>query len=234
MAGHSHFKNIKRKKEAEDKKRAKTFSKLSRLIIGTVREKGKDPQANPDLRTLIEKAKETDMPLKNIEKAIERGAGEGEQGKLTPFIFEAYGPEELALIIEGQTDNRNRDLDKIKEVLKRHEGKLAKPGSVTWLFEKKGIIEIEIKNKNISEEEILQIIEEGAEDIKEKEGSILAYTNPNNIKEMKKSLEKRGFTINSANPGWKPRAPIKTKKNYKELVDDLLEMESIEEVYTNA
>lgn len=137
MSGHSHARTVKHKKDIEDKKRGKIFSKISRLIILAVKEKGKDPEINPQLRLAIEKAKEFNVPKDNVEKAIKRGAGELEGEKLEEFIYEAYGPAGTALIIEGITDNKNRTLSEIKNTLAKHEGKLAQAGNVKYLFEKK-------------------------------------------------------------------------------------------------
>ncbi|OGZ36004.1 MAG: hypothetical protein A3A94_00300 [Candidatus Portnoybacteria bacterium RIFCSPLOWO2_01_FULL_43_11] len=138
MSGHSHFSSIKHKKAIEDKKRGKIFSKISKMIIMAVKEKGKDPETNIQLRGAIEKAKEFNMPKDNIERAIKRGAGELGGEKLEEFVYEAYGPNGMALIIEGITDNKNRTLSEIKKILGQHNGKLADTGSVKYLFEKKG------------------------------------------------------------------------------------------------
>ncbi len=231
MAGHSHAKNIKRKKEATDKKKSTAFSKISRLIIATVREKGKDPEKNPSLRSVIEKAKEADMPKENIERAIKRGAGEGEEGALSPFLFEAYGPKDLALIIEGYTDNRNRTFSQIKEIIKKNNGKIADPGSVKWLFDQKGIIELD--KDNINEDISLKLIEKGVEDIQEKENFIILYTSLNKIEEIKSFLESQKIKINSSLPGWKPKTRIGKNDNYNNIVNELLQNDSVEEVYSN-
>jgi YebC/PmpR family DNA-binding regulatory protein len=138
MSGHSHAKTIQHKKAVEDKKRGKIFSKISKMIIMAVKEKGKDPETNIQLRAAIEKAKEFNMPKDNIERAIKRGAGEMGDEKLEEFSYEAYGPQSIALIIEGITDNKNRTLSEVKQILGQHNGKLANAGSVKYLFEKKG------------------------------------------------------------------------------------------------
>ncbi len=232
MAGHSHFKNIKRKKEASDQKRGVVFSKISRLIISSVKEKGKDPSSNSSLRIAIEKAKEADMPKENIDRAIKRGSGEGDEGKLEDFLYEAYGPENIAIIIAGSTDNKNRNLEEIKEILKKHDGKLADLGSVKWLFSQKGIIEIDSEklNDNLS----LKIIEEGAEDINERDGSIIIYTSPDNIKKIRNFLSERGVDIITAYLGWQPQKLLNIKDDKCErLLQSLRESESVEAVYTN-
>jgi len=138
MSGHSKWKNIRYRKELVDKKRGKIFSKISRLISMAAKEKGADPETNPKLKLAIEKAKEFNIPKENIERAIKRGTGQLEGAKMEEFIYEAYGPAGVALIIEGITDNKNRTLAEIKHVLGRFDGKLADSGSVKYLFEKKG------------------------------------------------------------------------------------------------
>lgn len=230
MAGHSHFKNIKRKKEAADQKKALVFSKISHLIIAAVKERGKDLQANSSLRLAIEKAKEADMPKENIERAIRRGAGEGDEGKLEAFLFEGYGPDEIAFIIEGSTDNKNRNLGEIKEVLKKHNGKLATPGSVKWLFDQKGIFEIDPVDENLS----LDIIESGAEDIEENDDFFIIYTDPNNIEQLKSFFIKKEINIMSLALGWKPKVKLSLeRKKYQPLFEALQNIEAVENLYTN-
>ncbi len=230
MAGHSHAKNVKRRKDAVNKKKAAAFARVSRLIISAVREGGKDPKGNPTLRTAIEKAKEADMPKENVERAIKRGAGEGDEGKLEPFLFECYGPENTAFLIQGATDNRNRTLGEIKEIIKDHNGKMAEIGAVKWLFTAKGIIETEA---TLNEEQTLLVIEAGAEDIIQNENTTI-YTTTNNIEQVKQTLLQNNIPISSAAPGWKANTPlnIKNKKaeNLKEALED---NEAVENVFTN-
>ncbi len=172
MSGHSHWKTVKRTKEAEDKKRAKIFSKLAREISLAVKEKGKDTETNPKLRLILEKAKQCNLPKENIERAIKRGAGEILGEKLEQVFFEAYGPGGVALIIEGITDNKNRTLLEIKQALSRHNGKLVGPGSVVWMFKReiesdtnslmwkaKEQINLEEKNKQACQE-LFKVLDE--------------------------------------------------------------------------
>ncbi len=230
MAGHSHFKNIKRKKEAEDRKKAMAFSRFSRLIISSVREKGKDPESNPSLKTVIEKAKEADMPKENIEKAIKRGAGEGEEGRLEEFLVEAYGPEGVAFIVKGYTDNKNRNLGEIKDVLKKHNGKIADPGSVKWLFDVVGVLEVEKGDEST----LLSLIEAGIDDFREKEDFIILYTPPKETEEIKKKLIAKNIRVTSAFLGFKPKNPFPSPFNkHISLCEDLLSCENVEEVYFN-
>jgi len=138
MSGHSKWANIKNRKEAMDKKKGKSFSKIAK-IIEVAAKKGGDPIMNPSLRLAIEKAKEVNMPNDNIERAIKKGSGENKDGvQLEEITFEAYGPNGTPLIIEIITDNKNRTLAEIKHILATHEGKLAESGSVKYMFEKQG------------------------------------------------------------------------------------------------
>ena len=227
MAGHSHWSNIKRKKEKKDKKRSKKFSRLSKMIMTAVRENDgeKDPDMNPALATAIEKAKKEDMPKDNIEKAIKKGAGEGEEGALKDFTLEVYGPDGLAVILQGATDNKNRTVSQINQILKPAGGKMAKPGSVAWLFDRKGVIEIEN-----SEENELMAIEAGAEDIKQKEDTLLIYTAPDELSEVKKKIKEK-TNIESAKLGYKPKADTTSRKEYQSFLEELEDHEEIEQVY---
>lgn len=225
MAGHSHWSNIKRKKEKKDKKRAKKFSRLSKLISSAVKEGGKDPDMNPTLSTMIEKAKKEDMPKDNIEKAIKKGAGEGEEGALEDFILEVYGPDGLAIIITGETDNKNRTTTEVSNLLKKVGGKAAKPGSVSWLFDRKGIIEVEN-----SEENQLLAIEVGAEDFKKEDDFLKIYTDPDSFIDIKKLLaEKTG--IESSALGYKPKAKRAIASNQKSFIEKLSDHDEVDEIY---
>ncbi len=231
MAGHSHAKNVKRKKDAGNKKKSAAFSRASRLIVSAVREGGKDIKSNPSLKLAVERAKKDDVPKENIERAIKRGAGEGECGSLESFSFECYGPENTAIIIEGSTDNKNRTLGEIKEILKRNNGKLATSGSVKWLFDPKGIIEIE--KENINEEIILQIIESGADDVEENDFFII-YTAPNELNNIKEFLTIKNIPILSSSLGWKAKISLGVKKdNIQKLIIDLKNNEAVENVFIN-
>jgi len=138
MSGHSHFSTIKHKKAATDAKRGKIFSKISRLISVAAKEKGGDPDSNPKLRVAINKAQQANMPKDKIEHAIKRGTGQLEGVNIEEITYEAYGPAGVALIIEGITDNKNRTLAEIKNILNKFGGKLAETGSVKYMFERQG------------------------------------------------------------------------------------------------
>jgi len=168
MAGHSHFSTIKRKKEVTDKKRGQIFSKLSKMISVAVREKGADPLMNPKLKLAIEKAKSANMPKENIERAINQAKGSPENNSLEEITYEVYGPGSVAIIIEAISDNKNRTLFEIKQILARRNGKIVPEGSARWLFERKinqetkspeWIAKQEIEITAEEEKELLKIIE---------------------------------------------------------------------------
>lgn len=159
MSGHSHFSTIKHKKVAEDKKRGKIFSKISRMITLAAKEKGGDPETNLQLRAAIEQAKSTNMPKDNVDRAIKRGTGKLKGEKLEEFIYEAYGPSGIALIIEGITDNKNRTVSEIKSILSQHNAKLAETNSVKYLFQKENNDWMPKYPLEISDEKIKQQIE---------------------------------------------------------------------------
>jgi len=241
MSGHSHFSSIKYKKEITDKKRGQVFSKFSRLISVAAKEGGSDPATNTRLRLAIEQSKSINLPKDNIERAIKRGVGELVGKKLEEVTLEAYGPGGIAIIIEGITDNRNRTLSEIKQILNQNGGKLAGGGSVKWLFERKGCVIVnpreqadEIKDKEKLE---LEIIEAGAEDIYWHDDLLDVYTKPEEIEKVKKNLEKKQIKIDSALLDWVAKKMIevegKNKEACQKLFEQLDENDAVQDVYSN-
>ena len=176
MSGHSHFKTVKATKDANDAKKGKIFSKIGRVITIAVKEGGKDPIMNAKLKTLIDKAKEFNMPKENIERAIKKGAGELGGETLENISIEGFGPSGITLIVEGITDNKNRALTEIKTILNKYQGKMAGEGAVKWMFDRKGVITIELQNNK--EELELLAIESGAEDVIQEGNLLYIHTNP--------------------------------------------------------
>ena len=235
MSGHSHWSSIKRAKEITDQKRGKIFSKIARQISVITREKGKDIATNPSLRIIIEKARKINMPKDNIERAIQRGAGELTGNNLEEFIFEAYGPEGIAVIIEGITDNKNRALGEIKQILSKNNGKLANEGSVKWLFDRKGII---LANSSTNKDDLeMKAIEAGAEDISWDGNDLNIYTKPENLEETKKNLENQGVEIEAVSLSWVAKDLVnldeKNREKAEKLFEALDENDDIQEIYPN-
>ena len=237
MSGHSHFSSIKRKKEITDQKRGQIFSKLSREISIVAREKGGDPETNSSLRIVIEKAKNFNLPKENIEKAIKRGTGELADAKLESVLFEAYGPGGIAIIIEGITDNKNRTLGEIKQILNQHNGKLAGEGSVKWLFERKGCLTINLKEDKSKEELESMVIEAGAEDVHWKGDFLDVYTKLEELEKVKKNLEEKEVKIDSTSLDWVAKEEISLnegdKASCQKLFEALDENDSVQEIYSN-
>jgi len=241
MSGHSHFHSIKHKKALEDEKRGKIFSKISRLITIAVKEKGGDPNGNPRLRLAIEQAKSFNMPKDKIERAIKKGTGELTGEKLEEFTFEAYGPGGIAIIIEGITDNKNRALNEIKQILSQNKGKLAEEGSVKWLFERKGEVRINFRDQTTNyqkKEDIeLAVIEAGVEDIYWQDDVLIVYTKPNQLETVKKNLEEKAIKIESSSLGWVAKETIdvdeQKEKSSQKLFELLDENEAVQDIYSN-
>jgi len=235
MSGHSHWHSIKHQKAIADKKRGKIFSKIVREISVAAKERGGDPDTNPSLRIVIEKAKKFNMPKDTIERAIKKGTGEIEGESLSPCLFEAYGPGNIALIIEGITDNINRTSNEIKQILSQNNGKLADEGSVKWMFDRKGIIIIE--EEKDKEKLELKIIESGAENFKWIEDVLEIYTKVEDLDKVKESLEKQEVEIGSSSIGWLPKEEIdvseKDKETCEKLFNSLDENDDIQEIYSN-
>lgn len=241
MSGHSHFSTIKRKKELTDKKRGQIFSKVTRMITIAAREGGGDPATNSKLRLAIEAAKNANLPKENIERAIKRGTGELAGEKLEEVTFEAFGPGGIAIIIEGITDNKNRALGEIKQILSQNGGKLANEGSVRWLFEKKGAIILDLKQQaeGLKNKENLELIaiEAGADDIYWHEDFLDIYTKSENLETVKKSLEEKGIKIESASLDWVAKEMIEVDEKNKEASEGLFEVldesDSVQNIYSN-
>ncbi len=241
MSGHSHWHSIKYQKGAADAKKSKAFSKITRLIAVAAREGGSDPGVNSKLRLAIEQAKSLNMPKDKIEQAIKRGTGELTSEKLEEFTLESYGPGGIAIIIEVITDNKNRTLSEIKQILNQNNGKMANEGSVRWLFERKGIITVNNEQRTTNSEwrEKLELaaIEAEAEDISWQNDILDIYTKPNELEKVKKSLEEKGVKIDSSSLGWSPKETIDTEETKKEtcrkLFESLDENEAVQDIYSN-
>ncbi len=238
MSGHSKWSKVKYQKAVKDPKRAKAFSKLT-AIITVAAKGGGNINSNSKLRMAVDKAKEFGMPKENIERAVSRGSGELDDGKKIDEIFcEAYGPGGSALLIQAITDNKNRTLAELRHLLQEHGAKMADTGSVRWMFKESGkiILPKRFWNDNIS----LEAIENGAEEIKEKDEKIIIYTNPQNLALIKDFLEKKiDQDVIKAEFDFISQQPIKiTDKGIRAKLDNLFdaldEHDDVEEIYCNA
>lgn len=239
MSGHSKWSQIKRQKALTDAKKGKIFSKMAKQISVAARAKGSDPEANPNLRMLIEKARSFNMPQDNIERAIKKGAGELEGQKYEDFSLEAFGPGNTALIIEGTSDNKNRTISEVKFLLSQHGGKFANIGSVLWLFDRCGTIILKKSEKNSKEDMELAAIDAGAEDFKWiDEENIEIDTKPDEVEKVKKNLAEKGFQSSESSLDWKPKNEVtvessKDIEQLEKLLEALDDNEDINEIYSN-
>jgi len=234
MSGHSKWAQIKRKKGVADQKRGQVFTKIGRMISLTAREKGGDPETNFKLRLAVQKAKEANMPKESIDKAIQRGAGKEGAETIEEIPYEASGPAGIALIIETLTDNHNRTTSEVRNILAHHGGRMTGGSSFAWLFDKKGLIRV----KGAGQDTELKIIDAGALDFQEEDGEILVYTKPNELFNVRKSLEEQGVKVISAELSLESKETIKitdkkTAGNILKLMEDLEASDDVNKVYSN-
>ena len=197
MSGHSKWNNIKRKKEKTDAQKAKIFTKIGREITVAVKEGGADPNSNGKLRDLIAKAKSNNVPNDNIDRIIKKAAGSGDKNDFESIVYEGYGPNGVAVIVETLTDNRNRTASDVRHYFDKFGGNLGTSGCVSFMFSEKGIIVME--NTFTDEEKLMEdIMESGADDYNIDEEEIEITTDPASFREVRDALEKMGYTFASA------------------------------------
>lgn len=240
MSGHSHARTIKHQKNITDQKRGQMFSKMARVISVAVKEGGANPETNNKLKVVMEQAKQFNMPKENIERAIKQATGGEEAANLTEMIFEAYGPGGIAIIIEAIADNKNRALGEVKQALNQYGGKLVGEGAIRWMFERKGVITINLNDQTsmVKDDLELLVIEVGAQDIYWKSDNVLdVYTKTEDMEKVRKSLEEKGIKIEEANLNWMPKEEVtveeKVKESCEKLFDALDESDSVQEIYSN-
>lgn len=242
MSGHSHAKTVAHQKAVTDQKRGQIFSKMVRLITIAVKEGGPNVETNYKLKVAIERARSFNTPHDNIERAVKQASGGLEGKELNEFIFEAYGPGGIALIIEGISDNKNRTLGEIKQILSQYNGKLAQEGSVRWLFERKGVIALVSENQTgeWKDKETLELkaIEAGAQDLVWRQDLLEINVPVDGLQAIKAVLEKEGAKIESASADWvaKEEMPITEaeKKQAEKLFDALDESGDVQDIYSNS
>ena len=237
MSGHSKWASIKHKKAATDAKRGQLFTKLARAIAIAAREGGGDPDSNFTLAAAIEKAKSYSMPKDNIERAIDRGTGEGGgDEQIERVVYEGYGPGGAALLVEALTDNRNRTGAEIRHAFDRHNGNLGEPGSVAWQFEKKGVVLVD--GERYSEDDLIGAIDAGAEDVA-RDGDVLKVTTePADLAAVRAALEGSGVEIESADLAMEPNAVVEIADESEaralvRLIESLDDHDDVEAVHAN-
>ncbi len=238
MSGHSKWHQIRHKKGAEDAKRGKLFSKLTRAIIVAAREGGPDPTANLALQNAIEKARDASMPKDNIERAIARGAGAGGDGAAYEHItYEGYAPGGVALLVDAVTDNRNRTASEIRHLFSKHDGNLGASGAVAWLFERKGVVLVDAGSAD-EDDVTLAAAEGGAEDVVRDGSSFRITCEQEALCAVRAALEAAGIVYESADVTMLPKTTVEiedesTAKKVVRLVDALEENDDVQDVYAN-
>ncbi|MDD3613975.1 MAG: YebC/PmpR family DNA-binding transcriptional regulator [Caldicoprobacterales bacterium] len=223
MAGHSKWSNIKHKKEKTDAQRGKIFTKLGREIAVAVKEGGSDPESNSRLRDAIAKARAANMPNDNIQRSIKRASGELGSVTYDEVIYEGYGPNGVAVIVEALTDNRNRTASEIRHIFDRSGGSLGATGCVAWMFDRKGVIIVE-NNDDLDEEAlIMDALEAGAEDVEDSDEIIEIFTDPSSFSSVRDALEEGGYKFLSAGVEMVAQNTVKLSQEEAASVEAMIE-----------
>ncbi len=236
MSGHSKWATTKHRKGAQDKARAKLFAKLIRQVEVAAREGGGDINANANLRAMYTKARDASVPLDTIERAIKRGTGELEGVRYEAVTYEGYAHGGVAVIVEVLTDNRNRTGSEMRNVFSRNGGSMAEPGSVSWQFERRGVL---IFPKTSDEDALLEAaLEAGADDLSDAGDSWKITCGPSELHDVKEALEAAGFTPESAEPSLEPTQLVTVTdeaeaKNVLRLLDAIDDLDDVQAVHAN-
>ncbi|MBQ8299794.1 MAG: YebC/PmpR family DNA-binding transcriptional regulator [Clostridia bacterium] len=238
MSGHSKWNNIKNKKEKSDAQRGKIFTKLGREILVAVKEGGPDPAGNSKLRDVIAKCKANNMPNDNIERSIKKAAGDGNTANYEEITYEGYGPNGVAVMIETMTDNRNRTAGDVRHILDKFGGNLGTNGSVSWMFDKKGVIIIEKASTKISEDDLmLEVIEAGAENFEVDEEFYEITTTPEDFSVVREYLEGKGITYLEAEVKMVPQNYMSLdeegSKKMGLIIEKLEDLDDVQEIWHN-
>jgi YebC/PmpR family DNA-binding regulatory protein len=236
MSGHSKWASIKHKKAVVDARRGQQFTKLTRAITVAAREGGGDPEGNPALALAVQKARDASMPKDNIERAIGKGTGEGvDADRIETVLYEGYGPGGVALLIEAYTDNRNRTGAEVRHQLSKYGGSLGEPGSVSYLFEKRG--EIVVDASRYDEEDLIPAIDAGALDIATDEDVFEVITEPADLVRVRDALANAGVDVDSAEISQRPMARVPVDEadatRLLRLIDALEESDDVSAVHAN-
>lgn len=237
MSGHSKWSTIKRKKGANDAARAKIFTKIGREMSVCVKEGGPDPASNSKLRDLISKAKQNNVPNDNIERIIKKAAGSGEKNEYEEVVYEGYGPNGVAVIVETLTDNRNRTAGDVRHYFDKFGGNLGQVGCVSFMFNKKGVIVIE--NDGLNEEKVMDdVMNAGADDFNFGDEAVEITTSPESFSEVRDALEGMGYTFASAQIEQVPTTytaiedeELRTKMS--RLLENLEDNDDVQEIWHN-
>ncbi len=237
MSGHSKWANIKHRKAAQDAKRGNLFQKLVRAIIIAAKDGGGDPAMNMRLKTAIERAKAVSVPNDNITRAIKRGTGELGDISYDELTYEVIGPSGIAILVNVMTDNRNRTTPEIRALLARNGGQMGSEGSVAWMFDRKGVIEV--KGKGLDEDALMTLgLDSGMSDMEESDEGFTLYCEPSDLDTLQKALEDNKYVVDNAEVSMIAKTPVEISdadaaRKVMRLVDVLEEHDDVQNVYTN-
>ena len=237
MSGHSKWSTIKRKKEATHQRRSRNYAKLLRAVEVAAREGGGSVEGNMTLASAVEKARDSSVPLDNIERAIKRGTGELEGARYEEVTYEGYGPGGVALLVETLTDNRNRTGQEVRNAISKNGGNPGEPGSTAWLFARKGVILVE-KESAPDEDALMEVVlDAGADDLVDSESHWEITTDPGAFTAVREALAKAGLRIASAELTMVPTSTVPLKgaqaKMLLTLIDSLEDLDDVQAVYAN-
>jgi YebC/PmpR family DNA-binding regulatory protein len=236
MSGHSKWASIKHKKAATDARRGQLFTKLARAITVAAREGGGDPESNFTLAAAVQKARDYSMPKDSIQRAIDRGAGGGgDADTIDRVMYEGYGPAGVAVLVEALTDNRNRTSADVRHAFDKHGGSLGEPGSVAWVFEKRGVVMVDADR--YSEDDLMAAIDAGAEDVAREGDSLKVVSAAEDLAAVRDALESSGVDIESAELTMEPKNVVEVGRSdagaVMRLMEDLDDHDDVEAVHAN-
>jgi YebC/PmpR family DNA-binding regulatory protein len=236
MAGHSKWAGIKHKKAIVDSRRGKLFTKLARAITVAAKEGGGDVEGNPSLSLAVQKARDASMPKDNIERAIAKGTGEGgDADALEAVMYEGYGTGGVALLVEATTDNRNRTSSEVRHAFSKHSGNLGEPGSVAYLFDKKGVVVVD--SDRYSEDDLMVAIDAGAEDIGTDDDVFEITCEPSDLAAVRAALDAAGIEVESAEVAQLPKVRVEVDEDgatkLMRLIDTLEDLDDVDAVHAN-
>jgi YebC/PmpR family DNA-binding regulatory protein len=236
VSGHSKWASIKHKKGKEDAKRGKLFSKLARAIMVAAKEGGPDPAANAALWNAVDKARSYSMPKDNIERAIQRGSGAGSGEAFAAIVYEGYGPNGVAIIVEALTDNRNRTAADVRRIFTKHGGSLAQPGAVAWMFERRGAVVVD--GAKYTEDDVMAAaIEAGADDVVADGDQFQVLTEPTEFTAVRDALAAAGIEFEQAELTMVPKSTVELDeadaRKTMRIVEALEDSDDVQEVYAN-
>jgi len=237
MSGHSKWSKIKHQKGVDDVKRGNLFTKLTREMIIAAKEGGGNPDTNFRLRLAVQKARDSNMPMDNIDRAIKKGTGELAGGSLIEMTLEGYGPSGMAVLVSALSDNRNRTVQEVRSTFTRHGGSMGESGCVSWIFESRGVINIKAENVD-ADELALTAIDLGAEDVQVESGIVEVYTKPEALEKVRAALEAKKIAIESSELQMVPKTLVKLDEKAAtqalKLLDKMEEIDDVQNVYSNA